>query len=47
MIDAGELRPEVDAVFPLRDARRAYERKPVRGKVVLEIGPDSDAGARR
>lgn len=35
MIDAGELRPVVGAVFPLAQARQAYEHKPVRGKVVL------------
>jgi NADPH:quinone reductase-like Zn-dependent oxidoreductase len=37
MIDAGELRAIVDAVFPLQEGRQAYERKPVRGKVVLEV----------
>jgi NADPH:quinone reductase-like Zn-dependent oxidoreductase len=37
MTDAGELRPIVDAVFPLSDARRAYEHKPLRGKVVLSV----------
>ncbi len=35
MIDAGELRPIVGAVFPLAEARQAYEHKPTRGKVVL------------
>jgi NADPH:quinone reductase-like Zn-dependent oxidoreductase len=37
MIDAGELRPVVDAVLPLAAARQAYERKPIRGKVVLDV----------
>jgi NADPH:quinone reductase-like Zn-dependent oxidoreductase len=35
MIDAGELRPVVDDSLPLAEARQAYERKPVRGKVVV------------
>ena len=35
MIDARELRPIAGALFPLADARRAYEHKPLRGKVVL------------
>jgi NADPH:quinone reductase-like Zn-dependent oxidoreductase len=37
MIEAGELRPSVDSVLPLADARRAYGRKPPRGKVVLAV----------
>jgi NADPH:quinone reductase-like Zn-dependent oxidoreductase len=37
LIDGGVLRPVVDAVFPLAEARRAYEHKPVRGKVVLRV----------
>jgi NADPH:quinone reductase-like Zn-dependent oxidoreductase len=40
MVDAGELRPEVDSVFPLTDARAAFERvaaRGKRGKVVLEV----------
>lgn len=37
MIEAEALRPVVDSVFALADARRAYERKPVRGKVVLDL----------
>jgi NADPH:quinone reductase-like Zn-dependent oxidoreductase len=36
-IDAGQLRPVVDAVFPLAQARQAYEHKPVRGKAVLVV----------
>ena len=37
LIDAGQLRPVVDAVFPLAQARQAYEHKPAHGKVVLRI----------
>ena len=36
-IDAGGLRPIAGAVFPLADARQAYQHKPPRGKVVLAI----------
>jgi NADPH:quinone reductase-like Zn-dependent oxidoreductase len=41
LVDAGELRPEVDSVFPLSEARAAFERAAARGKrgkVVLEVG---------
>jgi NADPH:quinone reductase-like Zn-dependent oxidoreductase len=41
LVDAGELRPEVDSVFPLTEARAAFERVAApgkRGKVVLEVG---------
>jgi len=40
MIDAGEIRPVVDAVFPLSQARQAYERGLLghnRGKLVLKV----------
>jgi NADPH:quinone reductase-like Zn-dependent oxidoreductase len=37
LIDAGQLRPVVDAVFPLAQARQAYEHKPAHGKVVLDV----------
>jgi NADPH:quinone reductase-like Zn-dependent oxidoreductase len=37
LIDAGQLRPVVDAVFPLAQARQAYEHKPAHGKVVLRV----------
>ncbi len=37
MIEANVLWPVVDSVFPLADARLAYTRKPVRGKVVLDM----------
>jgi NADPH:quinone reductase-like Zn-dependent oxidoreductase len=37
MIDAGQLRPVVGAVFPLAEARQAYEHKPAHGKVVLDV----------
>ena len=43
LVDAGELRAEVDSVFPLREARAAFERVAghgKRGKVVLEVGTD-------
>jgi NADPH:quinone reductase-like Zn-dependent oxidoreductase len=41
LADAGELRTEVDSVFPLTEARAAFERvasRGKRGKVVLEVG---------
>jgi NADPH:quinone reductase-like Zn-dependent oxidoreductase len=41
LVEAGELRTEVDSVFPLTEARAAFERveaRGKRGKVVLEIG---------
>jgi NADPH:quinone reductase-like Zn-dependent oxidoreductase len=37
LIDGGVLRPVVGAVFPLAEARQAYQHKPVRGKVVLRV----------
>jgi NADPH:quinone reductase-like Zn-dependent oxidoreductase len=43
LVDAGELRTEVDSVFPLTNARAAFERvaaRGKRGKVVLEVGTD-------
>src|SRR5207249_2846247 len=43
VVDAGELRAEVDSVFPLTEARAAFERvagRGKRGKVVLEVGSD-------
>jgi NADPH:quinone reductase-like Zn-dependent oxidoreductase len=42
-VDAGELRAEVDSVFPLAEAPAAFERvagRGKRGKVVLEVGAD-------
>jgi len=45
LIDAGQLRPLVDAVFPLAQARQAYEHKPVRGKVVLHVSPGQGPAA--
>jgi NADPH:quinone reductase-like Zn-dependent oxidoreductase len=44
LVDTGELRPEVDSVFPLTEARAAFERVASpgkRGKVVLEVGRSS------
>jgi NADPH:quinone reductase-like Zn-dependent oxidoreductase len=41
LVDTGELRPEVDSVFPLTEVRLAFERvaaRGKRGKVVLEVG---------
>ena len=41
LVDAGELRPEVDSVFPLTEAQSAFDRVAApgkRGKVVLEVG---------
>jgi len=41
LVDAGDLRPEVVSVFPLTEARAAFERVAApgkRGKVVLEVG---------
>ena len=41
LVDAGELRTEIDSVFPLREARAAFDRVAAhgkRGKVVLEVG---------
>jgi NADPH:quinone reductase-like Zn-dependent oxidoreductase len=35
LIDGGQLRPVVDAVLPLAQARQAYEHKPTHGKVIL------------
>jgi NADPH:quinone reductase-like Zn-dependent oxidoreductase len=43
LVDAGELRAEVDSVFPLTEAQAAFERVAGRGKhgkVVLEVGAD-------
>jgi NADPH:quinone reductase-like Zn-dependent oxidoreductase len=41
LVEADELRPEVDTVFPLTEAGAAFERVAApgkRGKVVLEVG---------
>jgi NADPH:quinone reductase-like Zn-dependent oxidoreductase len=37
LIDGGQLRPVVDAIFPLPQARQAYEHRPTHGKVVLRV----------
>ncbi|MDP9290751.1 MAG: zinc-binding dehydrogenase [Verrucomicrobiota bacterium] len=37
LIDSGDLQPVAGAVFPLAEARRAYEHKPAHGKVVLSV----------
>jgi len=39
-IDAGQVRRVVGAEFPLADAIRAYQAKPLRGKVVLRVDGD-------
>jgi NADPH:quinone reductase-like Zn-dependent oxidoreductase len=44
LIDAGQLRPVVDAVFPLAQARQAYEHKPAHGKVVLDVAGGGNPG---
>ena len=43
LVDAGELRVEVDSVFPFTEAEAAFQRVAARGKhgkVVLEVGSD-------
>jgi NADPH:quinone reductase-like Zn-dependent oxidoreductase len=37
LIDSGALRPIVDSIFPLAQAGQAYQHKPGRGKMVLEV----------
>jgi NADPH:quinone reductase-like Zn-dependent oxidoreductase len=37
LIEVGQLRPVVGAVFPLAEARQAYQHKPNHGKVVLRV----------
>jgi NADPH:quinone reductase-like Zn-dependent oxidoreductase len=37
LIETGSLRPVVGAVFPLDEARQAYQHKPNHGKVVLRV----------
>jgi NADPH:quinone reductase-like Zn-dependent oxidoreductase len=42
LVDAGTLRPQVEAVLPLEQARQALARvagRHTRGKIVLQIGP--------
>jgi NADPH:quinone reductase-like Zn-dependent oxidoreductase len=39
LIEGGALRPVVGAVFPLAEARQAYQHKPAHGKVVLQVIP--------
>jgi NADPH:quinone reductase-like Zn-dependent oxidoreductase len=46
MLDRGELRVAIDSVFPLEDARAAFERslaRGKRGKVVLRVAGDETA----
>ena len=46
MLDRGELRVAIDSVFPLEDARAAFERSLAtgkRGKVVLRVAEDETA----
>jgi NADPH:quinone reductase-like Zn-dependent oxidoreductase len=42
LLDSGELRPVVDQVFPLSQARQAFEHKPVHGKMVLSVANSDD-----
>jgi NADPH:quinone reductase-like Zn-dependent oxidoreductase len=47
LVDEGSLRPLVDSVFPLAEARSAFERVAIpgkRGKVVLRVHDDEAAG---
>jgi NADPH:quinone reductase-like Zn-dependent oxidoreductase len=37
LIDGGALRPVVDGVFPIAEARAAYAHKPRRGKAALQV----------
>jgi NADPH:quinone reductase-like Zn-dependent oxidoreductase len=40
LIDAGQLRPIIDTVFPLAQARQAYEQAAkghTRGKIILRV----------
>jgi NADPH:quinone reductase-like Zn-dependent oxidoreductase len=43
LIEMGALRPDVGAVFPLAEARQAYQHKPNHGKVVLRVVDGRDA----
>jgi NADPH:quinone reductase-like Zn-dependent oxidoreductase len=43
LVDSGDLRPSIDSVFPLEQARAAFERSMAsgkRGKVVLRVADD-------
>jgi len=43
LVDRGELRPAIDSVFPLDDARAAFERSMARGKhgkIVLRVADE-------
>jgi NADPH:quinone reductase-like Zn-dependent oxidoreductase len=42
LIDSGQLRPVVDRVFPLSEARQAFEHKPRHGKDVLIVTESED-----
>src|SRR5512132_4144622 len=49
LIDAGELRPEIDSIFPLAEAQAAFTRSAARGKhgkAVLRIPDEPDHLAR-
>jgi NADPH:quinone reductase-like Zn-dependent oxidoreductase len=37
LIDSGAIRPIVDSIFPLAEARQAYQHKPAHGKIVLQV----------
>jgi len=43
LVDAGDLHPEIDSVFPLANARAAFERSMARGKrgkVVIRVADE-------
>ena len=45
LAESGDLVPAIDSVFPLADARSAFERAQAggkRGKVVLRVSEDGD-----
>jgi NADPH:quinone reductase-like Zn-dependent oxidoreductase len=45
LADAGDLRPTIDQVFPLADAREAFERSlgdHRGGKIVLRVADDEE-----
>ena len=49
LIDGGELRPTVDRVFPLADARAAFQLSlgdHRSGKIVLRVADEQDGGWR-
>jgi NADPH:quinone reductase-like Zn-dependent oxidoreductase len=43
LIDGGQIRPIIDTVFPLSQARQAYGQKVKRGKIVLRVVEQGEA----